>query len=737
MGSTTAAETVVVREVGPRDGLQMAKAVMPTAAKLRWIAAMAAAGVREMEVASFVPPASLPQMADAAEVTRAVHASHPGLRTVNLAPNLRGAQNAHAAGARRILLPVSASEAHSRSNVRRSRADQVSEVARVVAWARTLGPEAPRIEAGIATAFGCSLQGEVSEAEVVALAAQLVEAGADTIGLADTLGYATPSQVRRVARAVRVEVGAARFGNLHLHDTLGTALANVLAALEEGVRGFDAALGGLGGCPFAPGSVGNVATEDLVHLLEAEGFDTGIDLAALIAARAVLAEGLPGERLHGRVAAAGIPPTWRRAASRAVPAAPKTAAPLPLSGIRVVEFSHMVMGPSAGMVLADLGADVVKVEPAPGGDNTRRLTGPATGFFPAFNRNKRSLCVDMRRPAGLALVRRLVAGADVVIENFRPGAMSKLGLGPEALCAANPRLVYASCKGFLPGPYEARAALDEVVQMMGGLAYMTGPPGQPLRAGTSVNDILGGVFCAVAVMAALRERERTGLGGPVQSGLFETNMVLVAQHMARAAIEGREPPPFGDPEMPKPWPVYDVFDTGEPGQQVFVGVVTETQWRAFCEEFGLEALRDDPALATMRQLAEARPRLKPLIAEALRRLPKPELMARCERLGISFAPINRPGELFDDPHLLASGGLLPVDLSGAEAVARPARPDAGLPGLPILMAGGRPGLRRQPPRAGEHNAELAREAGLGEAELRALLADGTLAEPRPLAAAAE
>jgi isopropylmalate/homocitrate/citramalate synthase len=315
MGLSAGAEAVVVREVGPRDGLQNAASVMPTEAKLAWIAAMKGAGIREMEVASFVPPAAMPQMADAAEVTRAARAAYPDLRVVALAPNLRGARNAAASGAQSIIIPVSASEAHSRSNVRRSRAEQVAEVARVVAWARTLGRDAPRIEAGISTAFGCSLQGVVPERDVIALAASLAGAGVDVIALADTLGYASPSRVRRLVRAVRAEIGAAAFGNLHLHDTLGTALANALAGLEEGVRGFDAALGGLGGCPFAPGSVGNVSTEDLVYLLESEGFRTGIDLPALLSARDVLEAGLPGEKLQGRVAAAGVPPTYRPAAS--------------------------------------------------------------------------------------------------------------------------------------------------------------------------------------------------------------------------------------------------------------------------------------------------------------------------------------------------------------------------------------------------------------------------------------
>jgi crotonobetainyl-CoA:carnitine CoA-transferase CaiB-like acyl-CoA transferase/isopropylmalate/homocitrate/citramalate synthase len=732
---------LTVREVGPRDGLQMAKSIMSTAAKLHWIAAMAEAGLREMEVASFVPPAALPQMADAAELILAVRTAHPTLHVVALAPNLRGAQNAVAAGAQSIIIPVSASEAHSRSNVRRSRSEQVAEVARIVEWARGLGTDAPRIEAGIATAFGCSLQGQVPEGEVVSLAAELARAGAGVIALADTLGYATPSHVRRLVRAVRAEVGAERFGNLHLHDTLGTALANALAALEEGVRGFDAALGGLGGCPYAPGSVGNVCTEDLVHLLESEGFDTGIDLPALIAAREALKAGLPDEPLHGRVAAAGVPRTYRpaREATKATPATAATGRPLPLEGLRVIEFSHMVMGPSCGMVLADLGADVIKVEPAPGGDNTRRLTGPAIGFFPTFNRNKRSLCVDMKKPAGLALVKRLVANADVVLENFRSGAMDKLSLGYEAVSVNNPRLIYLSCKGFLPGPYENRAALDEVVQMMGGLAYMTGPPGQPLRAGTSINDILGGVFGAVAVLAALREREATGRGGMIQSGLFETNMLLVAQHMASAAITGRNPPPYGDKTMPKPWPLYDVFDTADPGRQVFVGVVTTTQWDGFCREFGLEDLLSDPSLSSMTQLAAARPRIGARVAEVFGAMPQAELMERCEALGLPFAPIARPADLFDDPHLLASGGLLPLQMASAAGAPGgiPAIAVAGIPSLPVLMGAGRTVLRRQPPRVGEHGVEIAREAGLTGAEIAALHAEGILMSETPVAVAAE
>jgi crotonobetainyl-CoA:carnitine CoA-transferase CaiB-like acyl-CoA transferase len=397
----------------------------------------------------------------------------------------------------------------------------------------------------------------------------------------------------------------------------------------------------------------------------------------------------------------------------------------------VLEFSHMVMGPSCGMVLADLGADVIKIEPGPRGDNTRRLTGPAVGFFPTFNRNKRSLCVDMKHPSGAALVRQLASTADVIVENFRPGAMDKLGLGYAALSEINPRLVYCSLKGFLPGPYEHRTALDEVVQMMGGLAYMTGPPGRPLRAGSSVNDIMGGMFGAIAILAALRERDQTGRGGLVQSGLFETNMVLVAQHMARAAIDGHNPEPFGDPNMKKPWPVYDIFDSADEGEQVFVGTVTESQWRGFCETFGLTDLLTDPDLATMAQLAAARPRVLPRVAEVFRKMPKAELMARCEALGVPFAPIARPADLFDDPHLLASEGLLPIDLTGAEGApgGAPAAHEAGLPALPVSLRTGRPGLRRQPPRAGEHGIEVMREAGFSEEDINALVAEGIVTAP--------
>ena len=387
----------------------------------------------------------------------------------------------------------------------------------------------------------------------------------------------------------------------------------------------------------------------------------------------------------------------------------------PLDHLKVVEFTHMVMGPSCGLVLADLGADVVKVEPAPAGDNTRRLTGSGVGFFAAMNRNKRSLAVDLKSADGLALVRRLLAEADVLIENFRPGALDRLGLSYAELSAANPRLIYCSCKGFLPGPYDHRTALDEVVQMMGGLAYMTGLPGKPMRAGSSVNDIMGGMFGAIGILSAVEERHRTGRGRHVQSGLFENNVLLMAQHMAQIAITGEAPLPMG---VRRPaWPVYDIFDT-EDGGQLFIGVVTDTQWKIFCDAFDLPALATDPTLATQAQRVASRDRFLPVVAAAFRRLDRAALMARCEELGLPYAPIGRPAELFDDPHLNAAGGLIPITLPDGR--------ETKLPAIPIALDGKRPGLRRNLPETGEHGAEIARGLGYSEAEIDRLRKAGAL-----------
>jgi crotonobetainyl-CoA:carnitine CoA-transferase CaiB-like acyl-CoA transferase len=288
-----------------------------------------------------------------------------------------------------------------------------------------------------------------------------------------------------------------------------------------------------------------------------------------------------------------------------------SAAPQPLAGVRVIEFTHMVMGPTCGMVLADLGAEVIKVEPV-GGEHTRSLLGSGAGFFPMFNRNKKSIEVDLRSEAGAEVARALCVSADVVVENFRPGTMEQYGLDHASLSAANPRLIHVSAKGFLPGPYEHRTALDEVVQMMGGLAYMTGRPGDPLRAGTSVNDIMGGMFGAIGVLGALLQRGITGRGMAVQSALFENNVFLVGQHMLQYAMTGRPAAPM--PERISAWAIYDVF-TVRDGGQIFLAAVSDAQWAVFCDVLGFDDLKADPALATNNQRVLARPSLLPLLRE--------------------------------------------------------------------------------------------------------------------------
>jgi crotonobetainyl-CoA:carnitine CoA-transferase CaiB-like acyl-CoA transferase len=390
-------------------------------------------------------------------------------------------------------------------------------------------------------------------------------------------------------------------------------------------------------------------------------------------------------------------------------------ASLPLAGLKVVEFSHMVMGPSAGLILGDMGADVVKVEPVGGGDNTRRLPGSGAGFFPTFNRNKRSLAVDLKSAAGLALVKRLVATADVVTENFRPGALDGLGLGYAALAEDHPRLVYCSMKGFLAGPYETRAALDEVVQMMGGLAYMTGPPGRPLRAGASVNDIMGGMFAVIGVLAALRQRDETGRGQHVKSALFENNVFLVAQHMAQYAVTGQAAKPM--PTRLASWGIYDIFETAD-ARQIFVGIVTDTQWRAFCAEFGVEDLAADPSLATNPQRVAARDRTIPRLRALFGGMAFDDVLAACDRCGLPYAPILAPHELFDDPQLAVPEAMVEITLAdGAKA---------RLPALPLEMDGARFGLRHDLPKLGANSREIAGELGYPAEEIDALVAAGVL-----------
>jgi len=380
----------------------------------------------------------------------------------------------------------------------------------------------------------------------------------------------------------------------------------------------------------------------------------------------------------------------------------------PLAGIRVLEFCHTIMGPTAGLILADLGADVIKVEPA-GGDATRRLLGFAAGFFSTFNRNKRSIAIDLKTDDGRALLHRLAATADVVLENYAPGTMDRLGCGYGDFSKLNPRLIYCALKGFLSGPYEHRPALDEVVQFMSGLAYMTGPPGQPLRAGSSVVDIMGGMFAVIGIQAALRERERTGRGQLVKSALFESAAFLMAQHMAGEAVTGRAPPPM--PAREGAWAIYEPFETAD-GEQIFVGLTSNRHWKSFCEHFSREDLLQDPAYEANEDRVRARPILQPLVAAIVARHKLDELAELFDRIDIPFAPVAKPGDLFDDPQLNAGGRMLDVIFAGGVR--------AKIPRLPIEIGDHDFKLRRQAPAIGEHTAEVLAELGLAQNEIEAL-----------------
>ncbi len=387
--------------------------------------------------------------------------------------------------------------------------------------------------------------------------------------------------------------------------------------------------------------------------------------------------------------------------------------PTPLAGLKVVEFTHMVMGPAVGSILASLGAEVVRVEPI-GGDRTRNLVGSGSGYFPMYNRHKKSICLNLKSEKGLEIARKLADGADILVENFRPGALERLGLGYDQLSETNERLIYCSEKGFLPGPYENRTALDEVAQMMGGLAYMTGPPGQPLRAGSSVIDVTGGMFGVIAILAAIEERHRTGKGQMVQSSLFETTVYLVGQHMAQMAVTGKAADPM--PARISAWAIYDVFQTRD--DPIFIGVVTDALWEKFCKLFGLDDLWGDKSIRENNNRVAARDRIMPQIRELISGFTRDELIEKLEGTGLPFAPIARPEDMFDDPHLNSGDGLEETILTDGTKTK--------LPTLPIAMGGKRPSSSFTMPEAGADVQETLAALGYNEADIEEFLSTDTV-----------
>lgn len=385
----------------------------------------------------------------------------------------------------------------------------------------------------------------------------------------------------------------------------------------------------------------------------------------------------------------------------------------PLQGMRVIEMTHMIMGPSCGQILAYLGAEVIKVEP-PAGDKTRHLTGMGRGFFPSFNRGKGSITLDLKSKAGTDALERLLATADVFIENFRDQSLAKMGFAPEVLRQTHPKLIVASCKGFLHGPYQDRTAMDEVVQMMTGMAYMTGPTGRPLRIGSSANDIMGGLFGALAVLGALMERQQTGQGRALRIGLFENCLMLVMQHMVQFDLDGREPAPM--PEREFSWPVYDIFDTRD-ARQIFVGAVTEGHWQILCNAIGLAHLLEDARLQSKMAQIEARDWTIPIFAEAIKTRDFADLIEIFEAAGIPFSPINRPADMYRDPHVMRPGGLHQSHLPGGQAFRAP--------GLPIEVDGAIPSpASLDVASVGDDTQTILADLGLSPAEIAA--ASGSL-----------
>lgn len=378
---------------------------------------------------------------------------------------------------------------------------------------------------------------------------------------------------------------------------------------------------------------------------------------------------------------------------------------LPLQNIKVLEFTHAVMGPTTGLLLADMGAEVIHIEPTQG-DETRRLKGFGTGYFPFYNRNKKSLAIDIKSKPGQNIIYQMVEGADVVVENFGPGTMDRLGFGYDKLKTLNDKIIYCSLKGFASGPYQNRHAMDEVVQMMGGLAYMTGRPGDPLRAGTSIVDITGGMFGYIGILTALYEREKTGAGKLVKSSLFETTAFLMGQHMAYAAITKVQVPPM--PARISAWSVYKIFNTKDK-DQIFIGIISEKHWERFCEIFEWNDWTNDERLKINNGRIDNRAWFLPELDKRLAIFTKKEIIQKCEAAAIPFAPIATPEDLFEDVQLNEGGSLLATTL--------PDGTETKLPKFPLEYEGAEISVRLNPPRIGEHTSELLQSMGLTKEQI--------------------
>ena len=386
-----------------------------------------------------------------------------------------------------------------------------------------------------------------------------------------------------------------------------------------------------------------------------------------------------------------------------------------LKGIRVLEFTHAVLGPTTGLILSELGAEVIRVEPAPNGDPTRRLKGFGMGYYPFFNQNKKSLAVNLKDPRGLEIIKSLLDSTDVLVENFGPGTMDRLGLGYEVLAPNYPRLVYCALKGFLPGPYETRTALDEVVQMMSGLAYMTGPPGQPLRAGASVIDVTTGMMGAMAVLAALRERDQNGKGQLVRSALFETAAFLMGHHMAYAAVSGEPVPPM--PARVSAWAIYHQFETSD-NQRVFVGVTSDKQWHRFCEAFERRDWLSDERLKTNNGRIDQREWFLPALRKMFASMTAANILSRCESAGLPYSPIARPEDLFDDPQLNTGDSLFDAMLPNGR--------QTKLPRLPFMLSEREKAKSSSLPKLGEHTEEILSSLGYDTTQISKLRDSNTI-----------